>query len=55
MNKIKKIKVKKDDTFYNFLKEYFQKLKERNILYYHNRILHDIDFIHKLQKKRKLI
>ena len=55
MNKIKEIKVKKDDTFYNFLKEYFQKLKERNILYYHNRILHDIYFIHKLQKKRKLI
>ena len=54
MNKIKEIKVKKDDTFYNFFERIFSKLKERNILYYHNRILHDIYFIHKLQKKEKI-
>lgn len=55
MNKIKIVKIKEDDTFENFFKEYFKKLKEKKILFYHNRILHDVNLINNLKKKRKLI
>ena len=54
-NKTKKIQIKKNDMFKNFLKEYFKKLKENKILFYHKRILQDSMFINKLKIKRKLI
>ena len=51
-NKMKKFLVKKDDMFKKYLDEYFQKLKEKNINFYHDRILNDAKFINKLKKIR---
>ncbi len=48
-NKLKKLIVKKDDMFMNYLNEYFQKLKSKNFLYYQDRILEDAKFVNKLK------
>ena len=49
---MKKFLVKKYDMFKKYLEEYFQKLKEKNINFYHDRILNDAKFINKLKKIR---
>ena len=54
-NKLKKILVRKNDMFLSFFKEYFVKLKEKQMLFYHKRIIQDSIFINKLRIKRKLI
>jgi predicted dehydrogenase len=51
-NIVKKYIVKKDDMFKNFLVEYLNKLRNKNITYYHNRIIKDAEFIDKMRKTR---
>ena len=43
-NKLKKLLIKKDDTFKNFFNEFFKVLKKKNITYYHKQIKEDSKF-----------
>ncbi len=49
-NNIREYIVSKDDTFKNYLCEYLDKLKKKDIYYYHKRILDDTKFINKIKK-----
>ena len=49
-NKIKKIKIKKDNCFGNFFKEVKSKIKFKKNIYYHDRILKDSYFRNKIIK-----
>jgi len=52
-NIMKIIKVKKDDPFQNFIKEFLDKLNDKQYNYYHKRILFNSNFKKKLMKNYK--